>query len=414
MDYDVMIAGAGPAGSATARDIARAGFRVLIVDKRIAVGEPAFCSGLVSPRTLEVADICDGVVLNSLRGAVVHSTSGKRLAVGGDKVHALAIDRVALDIGLAEQAQDAGADLLLGARLVSIEREGQGLKLSIATGKGRSQVTAKLLIGADGAYSRVARWMGVYQPTGAVRAIGADARLKLEDRNWVRIFIGESVAPGWFGWMIPLGDGKVRIGTGDGNHSGRKLKDLLSGLISAADGELKGIKFDRIWVKAIPLYSAIKTYGDNVLLVGDAARQVKPTSGGGIFTGLVGARHCAQVAVAALEREDFSEAFLSRYETAWKGELGVELERGLDLRRGFLALKQEEIDKVLGYLKRSSLQRFISHLGDIDFPSPLAKQLLRAAPFLRFFLHVPLRFPFPWSTPDESNTETSLAEGGIG
>ncbi|MBI4302341.1 MAG: NAD(P)/FAD-dependent oxidoreductase [Chloroflexi bacterium] len=397
VDYDVVVAGAGPAGSTTARDIARAGFEVLLIEKRPSVGQPLFCSGLVSPRTLQEARISDGLVLNEIKGVLVHSASGRQLYAGGDKVYALAIDRAALDMKLAEQAQGAGAKLLLDSLLVNIEREGKGLKLSI-NGNGRaSSVTTRMLIGADGVGSMVARWLGVGNSDGVVRAMAAEGWLDGGELNTARVLVGSSVAPGWFGWIIPLGDGRVRIGTGDGNHSLAAPRQLFNNMVAAFPNQFKGIKIDRLWAKAIPIYSPVKTYGDNVLLVGDAARQVKPTSGGGIYTGLVSARHCAGVAVEALEKEDLSESFLSRYEIAWKADLGAELERGIDLRRAFLSLKDEEIDELLGLFSAPFFQKRISLFGDIDFPSRLMEQLVKASPVLRLFLHVPLRFPSRWA-----------------
>ncbi len=396
MDYDVVVVGAGPAGSAAARDIAREGWKVLLIEEHEVVGQPIYCSGLVSPRTLELASGRDGLVLNQLRGAIVHSVSGKELHLGGDKVYALAIDREALDHRLAEQAEAASAELRLGTKLTGIRRENGRLKLFIDGKGGSNQLRAKLLLGADGASSAVSRWLGVYDLNGIIRAVSAEARLKLMEADKVRVFVGRSLAPGWFGWIIPLGDGRVRIGIGDSSHSIKAPTQLLRELLMAFPAEFKGIEPDRIRAKVIPIYSPMKTYGDNVLLVGDAARQVKPTSGGGIYTGLVGAKHCARVAVQALEEDNFSEAFLSRYEASWKGELGAELERGIDLRRVFVSLSNEEIDRLLTLLGTPPLPKAIKQFGDIDFPSPMFGHLVKVAPLLRLFVRLPLGFLGRW------------------
>jgi geranylgeranyl reductase family protein len=396
MNYDVVVVGAGPAGSATARDIARAGFKVLMVEKRKAVGKPAFCSGLVTPRTLEVAGASDGLILNEIKGAVVHSLSGTRLNLGGAQVYALAIDRAALDVALAQQAQEARANLLLGTKLVGIEREDGHLRL-VADRHGKTQqVTTKILIGADGVGSLVARWMGTHESDGVVRAIAVEGQLGHGEVDHAQVFVGSSVAPGWFGWVIPLGGGRVRIGTGDGNHARVSLNQLLKNMVAAFPRQLREIRVDRIWTKAIPLYAPMRTYGDNVLLVGDAARQVKPTSGGGIYTGLMSAKHCARVAIRALKKEDFSATFLCGYLRTWQRDVGAELDRGIDLRRAFLSLEDQEIDKLLSLLGIPFLQPIISRFGDIDSPSFLAERLVQVMPVLRLFLHVPLLFPVRW------------------
>ncbi|MBI4294793.1 MAG: NAD(P)/FAD-dependent oxidoreductase [Chloroflexi bacterium] len=398
MDYDVVVAGAGPAGSATARDIARSGFKVLLVEEHDKVGEPSFCSGLVTPRTLELSGVSDGVVINALRGATVRSASGRELSLGGDKVHALAIDRPAFDRELAEQAQQAGAELLTGTKLLDIHRSDDQLSLSLdRKGKPFSMYT-RLLVAADGANSRVARWMNGAISGETVRAIGVEARLSTRNVDQVDIFVGECIAPGWFGWIIPLGAGLARVGIGGGNNSGKPPDQLLRELIASFPHQFDGVILARPRGHVLPIYSGARTYSDNVLLVGDAARQVKPTTGGGVYAGLVGARHCARTAVEALEREDFCQGFLGRYEAYWKAEISAEMERGVDLRRVFLSLSDRDIDRLLALLGTPPLRKMINNLGDIDFPSPMFGQLLKAAPILRLFLKLPLRFPWHWVT----------------
>ncbi len=396
MDYDAVVVGAGPTGSAVARDIAEAGFKVLLLEEHRKVGKPTFCSGLVTPRALELARVSDGVVINTISGAVVHSASGKELKLGGDRVHAVAIDRAAFDQKLAEQAQEAGAALLLESKLIHIERRDRHLALRVDQGGRYIQVNAGLLIGADGAYSRVAQWMNGPSSGETITAVSVDARLKTRMVDLADIFVAKSIAPEWFGWIMPLGNGLARVGIGDGNGSAKPLNQLLNDLSSAFPCQFEGIEFGRFRGHAIPIYSPVKTYADNALLVGDAARQVKPTSGGGIYTGLVAAKHCARAAVKALENGDFSGPFLSRYETGWKGELGDEMERERDLRRVFLSLSDQEIDRLLSLLARPSLLKMINRFGDIDFQSPLFGHLVKAAPLLRLFVRFSSGFPILW------------------
>src|SRR2546425_9169607 len=111
-EYDVIVAGAGPAGSATARDTARAGLRVLLLEEHREVGRPVQCSGFVSPRTLDLAGVAPAdVVLEAVRGAWVHGPAGARLRLGGGRIYAYAMDRMRFGQLLAGQAEDAGAEL---------------------------------------------------------------------------------------------------------------------------------------------------------------------------------------------------------------------------------------------------------------------------------------------------------------
>ncbi len=388
-DYDAIVVGAGPAGSATARDIAARGFRTLLVEEHEAIGEPLHCAGLVSPRTLELAGVTDGLVINELRGGFVNSPLGIRLPLGGERPHAVAIHRQRLDQLLAAAAQEAGAELWTGARLVALERQLGMLGVRLSR-RGRPRVLrTRLLIGADGAQSRVARWLGL-RPRYEERilGLGAEAKLATERLDFLEIFVGNSIAPGFFAWVIPLGEGRARIGiaTNDGKRPIHYLRSLVEGFPRV----FAGAQFGRLYGGVIPLKRRQRMYCDNAMLVGDAGGQVKPTSGGGIYTGLVGAKHCAQAAVRALAEDDLSTASLARYEKAWAREMGRELARGWDLRRIFLALDDRELDGLISVFRSQRLRRLADKDGDIDFPSRLFSRLPLAIPVLRPFLHTAL------------------------
>ena len=106
--YDAIVAGAGPAGSRTARDLACAGLDVLVLEEHQAVGLPCHCSGLVTPRTLARAGVGEQIVLNTIRGAVIHLGPDRTISVGGDRVHAHGIDRPGAGQGGFAQAQEDG------------------------------------------------------------------------------------------------------------------------------------------------------------------------------------------------------------------------------------------------------------------------------------------------------------------
>lgn len=391
--YDAVVVGAGPAGSATARDIAAAGFRVLLLEEHAGIGEPLHCSGLVTPRTLDAAGATDSIVLNEITGAFVNFASGVCLAVGGATLFVKAVDRVALDRQLAEQAQGKGAELRLGYKLEGIERRGRGLRLAVLRQGRRETVETRLLIGADGAQSRVARWLGA-RPAGQERVVGVsvEARLRPRRQDHVEVFIGNELAPGFFGWLIPVGDGLVRAGIATSN--GHRPIYYLRRLIAAFPQLFAGAEFGRLYGGVIPLTLLRRPFDENVLLVGDAAGQVKPTSGGGIYASLVGARHCARTAVQALAKDDLSARSLGRYHTAWRREMGEEFARMADLRRVFLSLNDRELERLARLLDSPRLQRLIARRGDVDFPSPLLLQLVRLRPALLSFVHVGLRFPW--------------------
>jgi digeranylgeranylglycerophospholipid reductase len=392
--YDAVVVGAGPAGSAVARDIASRGFSVLLLEEHSVIGQPLHCSGLVTPRTLALAKVNGQVVQNEIRGAILQSPLGKQLSIGGDRAYALAIDRVRLDQAMAGQAQERGTELVLDARFLGLERTDGLVRVWAETRGRRTMVLTKLLIGADGAHSKVARQLGVHTLHRTVLGLAVEVRAEKADGDQVTVLVDRDVAPGWFAWVIPLGDGRLRIGTGTTN--GLRPADSLRRLCARLPQYSGSDAQSRLTGGCIPLWSPMRLYSENILLVGDAARQVKPTTGGGVYMGLVGATHAARVAVEALQRDDFSATFLSRYQKAFMADVGDELKRGADLQRLFAALSNAHLERLLATLRGERLAGLINAYGDIDFPSRLLFELLKAAPSLAAFVRTPLRFPAAW------------------
>jgi flavin-dependent dehydrogenase len=149
----------------------------------------------------------------------------------------------------------------------------------------------------------------------------------------------------------------------------------------------------RMYGGTIPLTFAPRSFGDNVLLVGDAAGQVKPFSGGGIYTSLVAARHASATILRAFEREDFSAASLASYEREWKREIGRELRKSWRLRHFGLALSDGQVDRVVRALSGPKLSTLAARYADIDYPSKVLLRLARSLPAMATLGAVTLRRP---------------------
>jgi digeranylgeranylglycerophospholipid reductase len=379
--YDTVVVGAGPAGSTVAQHLAAEGLKVLLVEEHEHVGHPNHCAGLVTPRTLKIAELpSDGLIQNELRGAIIHSPSGRELSIGGDRVHALAIDRARFDAILAQKAADSGARLMLHTRAAEFQREGGLIRVHLHNEHRPEAVAARLLIGADGAKSGVARWAGLPGPDEVIHGLNARVRLGHRSPRLVEVYLSRDLAPGWFGWVIPLGDGQARLGVGTTRGSPAQcLKELVAAL---------PVRFEDVEILdtsggLIPLGLPDRIHADNVMLVGDAACQVKPTSGGGVYTGLLAAQRCAEAAARALREDDLSTQSLGQYHAAWQDEMGGELETGALLRKIFVGLRDGDFDILLQLLGKQPLARLLTKYGDIDHPSRLVTQVVRLLPMLR-------------------------------
>jgi flavin-dependent dehydrogenase len=218
--------------------------------------------------------------------------------------------------------------------------------------------------------------------------LGMEGRLKYppEGEGWrddfVHVFVGSGLAPGWFGWIIPTGSDIVRVGIGTASGEAVKPIDCYRRLESAFPHLFRGIEPIRMYGGTIPLTFAPRTYGDNVLLVGDAAGQVKPFSGGGIYTSLVAARHAANTVAQVFASGDFSAAGLAPYEKAWKQEVGRELKKSWRLRNFGLGMSDEQVERVVRALQGPRLQAVAARYADIDYPSRVLLRLARSGPAL--------------------------------
>jgi len=282
-DYDIIVVGGGPAGGWTASNIARAGFKVAVVEEHQHVGEPVQCAGIITPRVFDMVDFASPSIINEVKGANIFSPTGNKLAVGTSKVQAKIIDRRRFDSMIMDNAISNGAELISGNRVSGLVM-GETCEVQI----GNRTLRTKLVIGADGAKSNVRSWLGLEEPAYYLNGFGADIENVDMEQDRVNIFFGSQLAPNFFAWMIPAGE-VVRVGLcmREGQDTAYRYFKKLFMDNSPAAAMLKSGTVKKTYAGIIPLGLPSKTYTDRGMIVGDAASHVKATSGGGIYPGLV-------------------------------------------------------------------------------------------------------------------------------
>jgi digeranylgeranylglycerophospholipid reductase len=365
-DYDVIVIGGGPIGAVAARRAAMTGARTLLLEKGDGSGKPARCTGLVSPRTLDVLEVSNRSTLREIRGGRLHAPGGRTLNLHADHVKAVVVDRAALNRELLERAHSSGAEIRTHAT-VTAARRGQ----IVFTDNGKEEVlTCAVIVGADGARSSVASWCNLPSPSRFLTARQVTVEGELYAEDGVEIFLDKKISPGLFAWAVPAENGFLRVGLATSRTAdpdsllARFLAECFPGSIVEQTGGF------------IPIGYAPTTVTDGVLLVGDAAGQVKPTSGGGLYTSGLCARSAGEIAGYAALADDPSHETLREYERRWHQAIGKELRIGLTIRRTLDALSNEEIDAVFSGLDDSTFLHFIADKGDIDYPSRLVAALL--------------------------------------
>jgi len=387
-EYDVAIVGGGPIGGHIAKQISQAGYKIALFEEHKKIGEPLKCAGLVTPRPLQLTNISEKLVVqNKIKGANIHSPSGHILTIGGNKTHAFVIDRPKFDREIINNSIDKGAEVFLENKIISAKKQGNHVELKT---KQNNNIQCKLLIGADGPFSKTREWFNLPKPIEFLNGISAEINGANLDPDFLEIFVGQDIAPSFFAWIIPTNEqgSMARIGLCINQDAPHPPNYYLSNFLKNKNTMpyLKNIKIIRKTGGAVPLGLIRKTTESNVMIAGDAAAQVKPTSGGGIYTGLLCANHCSTVALESLPKNDFTNIFLKKYHKLCINEIGKELKLGMKFRKIFKNLTDKQLDKYIIKFQDTKITEIISTCGDIDYPSKLAKPLLKNAPSLIKFL----------------------------
>lgn len=367
MSFDVIVVGAGPAGSAAAEFCARQGLATLCIEEHGTIGHPVQCAGLLSNSAFAECRTSEHSILNRINGARLVSGAGNDVLIDAKATKAVVVDRCSLDREMAETAADAGAEFRLKTGVYGV----RGTTVLTRGLYGHEEIDFKILIAADGPRSTIARSFDM--PRAKVYLSGIQADIPGEcDPRFVEIF--PDASPEFFGWAIPSGKHCLRVGLcGQSNVPDR----------FAAFRKKFGASSTHLVTGTLPLGIMPKTYGNRTLFVGDAAGFAKPTSGGGVYTGIRTARHAAAVAVASCETNRFEDSALADYERRWKADLGRELDLGFRLFTMRRNLSSEVIDSLIRALNDPEILATIVKFGDMDRPGTLVRQLLKKPAFFK-------------------------------
>ncbi|AUX09983.1 geranylgeranyl reductase [Halalkaliarchaeum desulfuricum] len=366
--YDVAVVGVGPPGARYARRAAEAGYDVLALEKG-EIGSPLACSGHVSTDLWEYVpdDAVDRLRQNRIYGADFHvggaETDGYRFYKREEVSNV--IDRVELDRTLADCAREAGADVRDGHTVTDVDERSDRVVLTASVDGDSSdgenprerRFEARIVAGCDGPTSRIRRTVGLPEPEETLHGVLAFDS-EPDHGDYVDVHL---TAPRFFAWRIPRGDAGVEYGLAA--PPGTDVKTRFDRLVAGY-----GVETERFCSGAIPIGPPTRTTSDRVFLLGDAAAQTKPFTGGGILYGMT----AADIAAETIDPADPST--LSAYERAWREELGREIRLGSLIRRayslpepiqraGLWALSGEigvHMDRPTSFFSREHLRRLFS------------------------------------------------------
>ena len=361
MSYDVIIAGAGPAGSAAACECARQGLKTLCLEEHGTIGYPVQCAGLLSNAAFAECRVSERSILNRVSGARVRSGRGREILIDTRTTRAVVVDRGALDREMAQAAAEAGSEFRLRTAVYGI----RGHTVLTRGVNGHEEHSFDLLIAADGPRSTIARLLMMQRAPVFLAGIQADIAHECDPR-FVELY--PDASPDFFGWSVPTAGNRMRVGLCGKTQVPQRFEALMKTFGPAGPANLV--------TGTLPLGIMPRTYGHRTLFVGDAAGFAKPTSGGGIYTGVRSARHAAVVAAECCERGRFDDAALAGYEQKWQADFGNELKLGFRLFGMRQRMSGEDIDALIGALSDPAVIRIMEEYFDMDRPGTVVGKLL--------------------------------------
>lgn len=370
-EFDIVVVGAGPAGSMTAKWAAKNGARVLMIEKRQEVGSPVRCGEGISRSWLDSV----GIKLDSksvaweVKGAKIVAPNGASFylseKLAGNEV-GLVLDRVFFDKLLARDAVKAGSDLMLKTSAVGLLRSGgkvTGVKVK-SFGETR-EIKCGCVVGADGFESQVGRWADI-NTSLAPRDITSCFQYRLtnieQEWNYCEFILG-SKAPGGYIWIFPKNQDTANVGLGiqlSKLKDPAEVKKYLDKFIQGDPRLRKGKPLEMV-AGAVSICAPMdKTVGDGVLLVGDAARQIDPITGGGISNSCRAGKIAGEVLAKATKERNFSSQSLQRYEKGWRDILEDHLYRNWMAKEKLVTLSDDTFNKIIATLNEVGVEKMSS------------------------------------------------------
>jgi len=367
MKYDVVVVGAGPAGSVTARFAAEQGAKVLMIDRRAEIGIPVLCGEGISQR-IDKWGMLEGTdwIASKMDGAKIYApdntlvTLSKEIA-GNETGYVLYRDR--FDKELARQAGKAGAKLVLRTEATGlVKKKDQIAGVSVVQDEDAFEIEADIVVGADGVESKVGQWGGIkttLKPSDLETCYQYTFENVDHHSDYCEFYIGKNRAPGGYIWMFPKGKGEFNVGIGilASLSAPGRAKKLLDAFIKERS-ELKNATPVRVLTGAVPVSKPVESVRDRILLVGDAARHADPITGGGLTTGLEGGKIAGTVIAEAVENQQFDKDTLYRYETEWKEAFGKKLLRNYLVKELLMDFDDKTLNMLADSVKNYSFEEF--------------------------------------------------------
>lgn len=357
------VIGGGPTGSQVAYRLAGMGYWVVVVEQKARLGEPVCCTGIISQECVRSFAIDESVVWRRVNSARVFSPAGKLLRLWRPEPQACIVDRAAFNATLARRAQAQGAEYRLSSPVRSIKVGSDSVSLEITHHRdGTNILSARAVVLATGFGSPLVERLGLGKVGDFVGGVQAEVATTGVDE--VEVYLGQTIAPAFFAWLVPTASQRALVGLMSRRNQRFYLQKLISSLQTQGKIASASAEFS---YSGIPLKPLARTYSARLIVVGSAAGQVKPTTGGGIYYGLLCADMAANTLHRALASDTLSARSMAHYEREWQKKLGRELKIGYWARKLYERLSDSQIDRLFDIIKSHGIDDALLQAGDLSF-----------------------------------------------
>ena len=371
-DYDAVVVGAGPVGSTISYYLAQNGLNVAIIERKKQIGYPLQCAGILSRHIFEINELPDEVILNSVKGAFLH-TQNHILNVEKEDDVAYVIDRIGYDQFLLNRAVDSGVELI-NRKAIDVNAE-EGITYFSK----EEFITSRVIVACDGHNSGISSAIGNVQRSfqASQMLVSIDEKnmngfrkSKKDINDYVDTYLFEEILPGFL-WIIPIRNNRYRIGLFS-NQSHKQQNEFLTNFLN----ENFDYEILEKYKGFIPIYNNKNNIvKERVILIGDAASQVKPTSGGGLLIAFDSCRIASKYIKEAIEKDDVK--ILNGYEEEFNRKYSKEFSYQFKVQNTLNLLNNNDLDYLFEKLRENDCERIISEYGDMDNQSGLVKEFIK-------------------------------------
>ena len=382
--YDVCIVGASISGNYLTYLLSKSNIKIVVLEDHKEIGLPFQCAGIISQKLSKLIELPKEIVLNRVNTAKIVSPSGNFIKLSGNE-RPYVIDRIKFDHLFYNKVKDnPNITYYLAERYKSFEYRIDDGKKYVLIETSKRKIIAKMVIGCDGPLSLVGKQLKI--KNDVIYASQIRVKANFYDHEAAMYF-----NPQWkqlFGWIVPEGNSIYRIGIA----SARNVNKWFQHFLNELSVDIK---------ERIDQQGGIIPYGvmnnlafDNVLLIGDAAGQVKATTGGGIIMLLTAAKYASNCIHRCFEKENFSKRIIQKYyEKPCSQTIGKELKLHYIIRLILENFRNKDFDNFFKIIKEVKIEHLITFYGDMDFPKTLVIKLLLNRTVLSFMFKFLIKNP---------------------